>query len=312
MTKQVHAVTGAFGFSGRYIATRLLEKGHEVVTLTNSPNRVSALQGKVGVRSLRFENIETLTQSLSGVEVLYNTYWVRFNHPTFTHADAVKNTLNLFEAAKRAGVKRVVHVSIANANINSPFEYYHGKGQLEIALQASGLSHAILRPAVLFGDEGILINNIAWTLRKLPVFACFGSGNYHLQPIYVDDLAALAVEQGELRDNTIVEAIGPEDYSYKDLVHMIGKTIGADRPIVPIPPALGLIAATLIGKLMGDIFVTKEEIGGLMADLLHVPGATPTGGTRLSDWVNEHRHTLGTKYASELARRLDTTKAYSA
>lgn len=306
-----HAITGAFGFSGKYIAKRLLDKGESVITLTNSPDRPNAFNGKVKAQPLSFNNLDQLTASLEGVDVLYNTYWVRFNHSLFSHADAVKNTLTLFAAAKNAGVSKVVHVSITNPDEQSHLEYFQGKGVLENALKQSGLAYSIVRPAVLFGEEDILINNIAWTLRKFPIFAAFGDpSKYHVCPIYVDDLAKIMVEEGECIENRVVDALGPEDFTYHELVETIGKAIGFPRRVVSIPPTLGYISSRVIGIFVGDIFVTREEIAGLMADLLHVKDAQPTGTTVLSQWVRENAKTLGVRYASELARRKDRCKRY--
>lgn len=307
----LHAITGAFGFSGQYIARRLLGAGEEVITLTNSPKRPSPIGGRVKAYPFRFDDAAVMAESLKGVDVLYNTYWVRFNRDgLFSHAGAVHNTETLFEAAKLAGVRRVVHVSITHADENSPLEYFRGKGYLERVLKESGLSHAIIRPAVLFGPEDILINNIAWTLRHFPVFGTFGRGNYHIQPVHVDDLAGLMVEHGAATDNSVTNAIGPEDYEYRGLVSMIRRELGLKRLIVPMPPELGYRASVAIGKLMGDVFVTREEIDGLMADTLHVAGALPTGKTWLSDWVRENRDVLGRRYHGEMPRRTDRNKAY--
>ena len=301
-----HAVTGAFGYSGRYIARRLLDAGESVRTLTSAPAANSPFGDAVEVHRLDFDDPESLTASLEGVAVLYNTYWVRFNHRNFTHAKAVKNTIVLFDAAKAAGVERIVHVSITNPSIDSPLEYFHGKAQLETALEGPGVSHAILRPAVLFGKEDILINNIAWVLRKLPVFGLFGDGQYRLQPIYVDDLAQLAVEQGRDRQNVVVDAIGPETFTYRGLVEQIGRIIGKPRPIFSVPPWLGHMVACVMGRLVGDVIVTREEIRGLMAEHLYVD-SPPAGRTKLTDWAAEHSTSLGSRYASELARRRRTT-----
>ncbi len=306
----LHAVTGAFGYSGKYIARRLLTLGHEVITLTNSTQRRNPFGDAVRARPFHFDDPDKLTASLEGVSVLYNTYWVRFNHKTFTHADAVRNTKTLFDAAQRAGVERVVHVSITNPSEDSPLEYFGGKAKLETALRDSGLSHAILRPAVLFGREDVLINNIAWMLRKFPVFGLFGRGDYRLQPIYVDDLAQLAVEQGEKRENTLIDAIGPETFTYRDLVHEIARIIGRSRPIVSMPPTVGYLAGVALGVLVGDVVITREEIRGLMADLLWVD-SPPAGTTRLTDWAAEHADSLGHRYASELARRKDRLGDYA-
>ena len=309
MPQELYVVTGAFGYSGKYIAARLLAEGRRVRTLTNSLHRPNPFGEQVEAHAFNFDHPEKLAESLRGARVLYNTYWVRFNYTFFKHEDAVQSTLTLFEAAKEAGVERVVHVSITNPSEHSPLEYFSGKGRLEKALIESGLSYAILRPTVLFGKEDILINNIAWTLRRLPVFGVFGDGSYRLQPIYVDDLAALAVEQGKRRENAIIDAIGPETFTYRDLARAIGEIIGVRRPIISVPPALGYAAGWVIGKLVGDVMITWPEMKGLMGDLL-CTDSPPTGKIKLTDWTREHKDTLGVRYASELARRRDRRKAY--
>ncbi len=303
---EVHAVTGAFGFSGRYIARRLLDLGHRVVTLTNSSDRPAEFKGRITVHPLRFDRPDELRRSLEGVSVLYNTYYVRFNYSgrvIFSYAQAVENSAALFEAAKTAGVKRIVHISITNPSEGSRFEYFRCKARIERLLGESGLSHSILRPAVLFGEDGILINNIAWMLRKFPVFGVFGDGSYRLQPIFVDDLARLAVEEGKRSENSVVDAIGPETFTYRGLVERIGHIIGEPRPIVSIPPALGFLAGRLLGTVLRDELITRDEIEGLMAELLYVD-APPAGRTRLTDWAREHSTTLGVRYESELERRI--------
>ncbi len=305
----IHAVTGAYGYSGKYIAQRLLDAGQTVVTLTNSLARTNPFGRRIRAFPFHFDRPDLLTGQLRGVSVLYNTYWVRFNHHLFQHADAVRNTLVLFEAAKKAGVQRIVHVSITNPSADSPLEYFRGKAILEKALIDSGVSHAILRPAVLFGKEDILINNIAWTLRRLPVFGVFGDGRYRLQPIHVDDLAALAVQHGNQSENAILNAIGPETFTYRELVAKIGQLIGKERPIIPIAPWFGYAVGWLLGLLVGDVVITREEIEGLMAGLLYVD-APPAGPTALTDWVRSHARTLGRSYTSELARRKDHVSAY--
>jgi len=309
--KQIHAVTGAFGYSGKYIAQRLLDRGYTVRTLTNSIHRQNPFGDKVEAHPFNFDNPEKLTHSLKGVSVLYNTYWVRYNYNTFTFSAALRNTLTLFNSAKEAGVERLVHISITNPSKNSHLEYFRGKAMAEKALQESGISYSILRPAVLFGKEDILINNIAWVLRRSPVFGVFGDGSYRLQPIYVDDLAKLAVEQGEKRENTVIDAIGPETFTYKGLVQEIGKAIGKKRLIISVPPTVGYIVGGIIGKIVHDTFVTRNEIEGLMAGLLCVD-SQPTGKTRFTNWARKHAESRGKHYASELARRTDRLREYTA
>ncbi len=302
-------VTGAFGYSGKYITQRLLDLGHNVRTVTNSTQRPNPFGSQVQAYPYNFDNPDQLTETLRGASVLYNTYWVRFDYADFSHSRAIQNSLRLFEAAHQAGVKRVVHISITNPSEDSSLPYFSGKARLERALAESGMRHAILRPAVLFGKEDILINNIAWTLRHLPVFGVFGDGAYRLQPIYVDDLAALAVEQGQAHEDRVIDAIGPETFTYRQLVDTLGKLIGHRRPIISLPPVLGYAAGWLIGRLVGDVLITRDEVSGLMQDLLYT-NSPPAGTTRLTAWVQQHSETLGHFYASELRRRLDRDVPY--
>lgn len=306
---QLHVVTGAFGYTGKYIAQLLLDEGHTVRTLTNSPNRENPFAGRVEVHPFNFDDIDKLTESLRGADVLYNTYWVRFNHRLFKHADAVDNTLKLFAAARQSGVKRIVHVSITNPSLDSPLEYFSGKAHLEKALIDSGLSHAILRPAVLFGHFDILVNNIAWMIRHMPIFGVFGDGNYRLQPIHVEDFALLAVKEAKGTQNTIVDGIGPETFTFRELVQTISQAIGVRRKIISIPPSVGFMLGWFLGKVKGDVMITREEIRGLMDDLLYTD-SPPAGQIKLSEWASENADELGRSYASELARRVDRKKAY--
>ncbi len=308
--RELHVVTGAFGYSGRYITERLLRAGNRVRTLTNSPDREHPFGNRVEVHPFNFDHPERLASSLEGAKVLYNTYWVRFNHADFRYSQAVDNTRTLFSAARRAAVSRVVHVSITNPSEDSPLEYFRGKASVERDLRESGLSHAILRPAVLFGGEDILINNIAWVLRHLPIFGVFGAGHYRLQPINVHDFADLAVAQGVERADRTIDAIGPETYSYRELVQELARIIGVRRPIVSVPPPLGYAAGWLLGKLLGDVLITRDEVEGLMQDLLATE-SEPTGRTKLSSWAREHAATLGRRYATELGRRRDRRVAYA-
>src|SRR5271157_5152007 len=230
--QELHVVTGAFGYSGKYITARLLSEGRQVRTLTNSIHRANPFGGQVEARPFDFHSPEELVASLRGAAVVYNTYWVRFAFGGLSHQQAVRNTLQLFACAQEAGVRRIVHVSITNPSQDSPLSYFSGKAAVERALRQSGISYAILRPAVLFGKEDILINNIAWALRHLPAFGVFGNGHYRLQPIYVDDLAALAVAQGKETADVTIDAVGPETFTYLGLVSIIASVIGKSSPVV--------------------------------------------------------------------------------
>jgi uncharacterized protein YbjT (DUF2867 family) len=299
-----HAVTGAFGFSGRHIAARLIADGYEVLNLTNHPPRPISLGASPTATAPLVFDETVLAQSLYGVDTLFNTYWVRFSRGGTTHAAAVRNSLTLIEAARAAGVRRIVHVSIANPDASSKLPYYSGKAEVEKALAASGVGYAILRPAVLFGDEPILVNNIAWLLRRFPIFAIPGSGGYRIQPIHVADLADLAVQFAAQLGNVVADAAGPETFDFTEFVGLIRGSVGSRAPIVHGPPGLALFAATLLGWSLHDVLLTRDELDALMADLL-VSHSPPLGRTSFTAWLTEASPWLGRSYLSEVKRHFE-------
>lgn len=294
-------ITGAFSYTGLYTTRRLLERGWQVRTLTYHPQRAGALGDTVPAFPYRFDSPEALEQALRGVRVLINTYWVRFPHGGATFETAVRNTQALLQAAKQAGVRRVVHVSIANPSLESPLAYYRGKALLEEAVRNSGLSYAILRPTVIFGREDILINNIAWFVRKFPVFCIPGNGGYGLQPIYVEDMARLLADAAESDENYVRDAAGPETFSFEELVRLIGKKLGRRVRTVHVPAAIAYLITRMAGWFVADVILTWEEYKGLMGNLL-VSSDPPAGTVRLSEWLSANRESVGVRYASELAR----------
>jgi uncharacterized protein YbjT (DUF2867 family) len=295
------AVTGAFSYSGKYVAKRLLERGEELITLTGHPDRPDPFNGQVKVFPLDFDAGQELVASLAGVDVLVNTYWVRFDRAANTQPRAVENTRKLIDAARQAGVKRVVHISITNPSADSPLPYFWGKAANERTVIGSGMSYAILRPTVLVGSEDILINNIAYLLRRFPIFLIPGDGSYRLQPVIVTDLADLVVEAVYRKDNFIIDAVGPDVFTFKELVDQVAGVLHTRRPLISVHPRLALFAAQFLSLFVGDTLLTPEEIDGLMADLL-VSAEPPRGKTRFVDWLAANKDRIGTMYASELKR----------
>jgi nucleoside-diphosphate-sugar epimerase len=297
------AVTGAFSYTGKYITSRLLDRGEDVITLTNHPDRPDPFAGKVKAFPLNFKNQEELIKNLSGVDVLINTYWIRFDRDDNTQPRAVENTKVLVQAAAKAGVKRIVHISITNPSAKSHLPYFWGKAANEKAVIASGMSYAILRPTVLFGGKGedVLINNIAWILRRFPMFGLPGDGSYRLSPVHVDDLAKLAVEAVYSHENYIWDAVGPDEFTFRELVEEIGESVQAKKPVVHFPPRLSLLAAQVISLFVKDVVLTPEEVVGLMENLL-VSEEAPRCQTSLREWLKQNTSSVGRTYASELAR----------
>lgn len=295
------AVTGAFGYTGAAIARRLISSGRRVRTLTAHPKRENEFGASIEIAALDFGDAAGLRRSLAGIETLYNTYWVRFPHGAETFERAVANSRALFAAALDARVRRVVHISISNPSLDSPLGYFRGKAQVEEALRTTGVSHAIVRPTVIFGGRDILINNIAWFLRRFPVFGVPDCGESRLQPIFVEDVAEIAIRAGMGTDNVVMDAVGPETYAFEQLVRLIAKTVKSHARIVRMKPAVLKPLLWALGKLVGDLVLTDEEIAGLAANLL-VSSRPPLGKTRISQWLAENQTRVGMEYASELKR----------
>lgn len=298
-------ITGAFSYTGKYTTQLLLEHGYRIRTLTNHPRRASPFGSDVEVHPYHFDQPALLAESLRGADTLLNTYWLRFPHRGLTYETAVRNTQALLAAARRVGVRRIVHVSIANPSLDSPLGYYSGKARLEEAVRLSGMSYAILRPTVIFGREDILINNIAWFLRNFPVFGIPGDGRYGIQPIYVEDMAALMADAAAREDSYTQDATGPETYSFEELVRLIASTLERRVRLVHVPTGLAYLATRCVGWWVRDVVLTRDEYRGLMGNLL-VSHQPPAGRTSLRAWLAENRDSVGQRYASELHRHFRT------
>lgn len=298
---ELYVVTGALGYTGKYITRRLLSKGKRVKTLTGHPNRHNPFGSRISLAPFDFDNPSELTKSLQGATVLINTYWVRFPYGQVTYDKAVANTQILIKAAEEAGIRRIVHISITNASESSSLPYFKGKGLLEKAIINSKMSYAIIRPTVIFGNEDILINNIAWILRRFLVFVIPGSGDYKLQPVFVEDMADLVVSAAEKDENVILDAVGPETYTFNELAQLIRDKTGGSARIVHLRPGLALFLSGLVGRVVRDVVLTQDEVDGLMANLL-ISKDPPIGKTRLSEWLGQNAATVGANYASELNR----------
>jgi nucleoside-diphosphate-sugar epimerase len=297
---ELDVVTGAFSYSGAAIARDLQAAGRRVRTLTGHPRRAPAGTA-IEVRTLDFSDPAGLTESLRGARTLYNTYWVRFAHGQVSHETAVAQSRVLFQAAAEAGVRRVVHVSITHPSSDSPYPYFRGKAAVEQALSDFGLSHAVLRPAILFGGNGVLINNIAWLLRHLPVFAVGGTGQYRIRPIHVDDLARMCLRAADSTQTQIMDAVGPERPTFLELVRFIKDAVGSRSQVVRVPGSLIPPSARLLGLALRDTLLTAEEYQAMAAGLADTDGPA-TGETSLNRWITDHKDTLGRSYANELTR----------
>ena len=304
-------VTGAFSYTGSQIATRLLEAGREVRTLTFHPDRAHPLRAGVETLAYSFDDPAALTRSFDGVSTFYNTFWVRFDHGQTTFASAIERSRMLFYAARNAGVERIVHVSISNPSAESPLPYFRGKALVEYALAQAGVSYAIVRPTWVFGGErDVLVNNIAWILRRMPAFALPGSGEYLVQPVHIDDVARICIESAPRRDDIVIDAAGPETMRFGEVIELVSRAVNRRAPVFHLPPRVMATTARALGLLVHDVVLTPDEISGLMAGLL-VSHSPPTGQIAFSRWLDEHSTSIGRAYANELQRHFAPAQSAS-
>lgn len=294
-------VTGATGFTGRHIARRLLQRGAEVRTLTNHPDRDVPFRDRLEMHPYAFEEPAAMARFMAGAEVFFNTYWVRFSRGETTFRRAVERSGLLFRAAREAGVERIVHVSIANPSEGSTLPYYRGKALVEADLRGLGVSHAILRPTLVFGSEDILLNNIAWLLRRFPAFLVPGDGVYPVRPVHVDDVAAAALEAAAEHQSRIEDVAGPEVLTFRELLEAVAAALDADVRLWSVPSTLAYAATRILGRIVDDVVLTRHELEGLRAGLLTVDAAS-AGGVRFTEWILEHADELGRSWHSELDR----------
>jgi len=294
-------VTGAFSYTGRFIGRKLLDDGRRVRTLTNHPQRPGAQELEADVKKLDFTDRAGLVESLRGADVFYNTYWVRFRHGGIGFGDAVANTRILMSAAAEAGVRKVVHISVSNPSLDSHLDYYAGKARTEEIVRDAGIQWAVVRPTLIFGPGDILINNIAWLLRRMPFFVMPERGSYRVQPVAGEDVAKIATWAAAQPANLTVDAAGPEVMTYAELVDSVAIAVRRRPRIVNMPAGLTLAAGNVVGLFMRDILLTRQELEGLMEELL-VSKEEPRGTRRVDDWLLRSAAVLGRSYASELSR----------
>jgi uncharacterized protein YbjT (DUF2867 family) len=298
---RLDALTGAFGFTGRAIAERLLAEGRDVVTLTRRSGVDDPLRDRLRVEPFDVRQPERLAAALEGVDTLYNTHWIRFPRGAMTYERATADSATLVAAARAAGVRRIVHVSVVNAAADAPTPYVRAKAALEAMVRSSGLEWVIVRPTLTYGSNDILINNLAWALRRLPIYGMPGRGRYTVQPVHVDDVARICVEASVADAGLTLDAAGPEIVAYRDLVAMVRSAVGSHSLVVPMPQAAVIASAKLLGALVRDVVLTSDEVLELTSSFL-TSSEPPRGTTRISAWLSANAATLGRHWSSELAR----------
>ena len=290
-------VTGAFSFTGRYVAKRLLADGEEVRTMTRFPQSASPFSQEVRAVPYDYDSLDSLTEALAGCNRLINTYWRRQPEGALGYDRVVQQSKNLFAAAKAAGVERIVHISINDPH-GKDFPYFRAKCRTERALRECGVSAIVVRPQLVFGDGELLINNLAWTLRKSRWAPVPGDGRYLMQPIHADDYADLIVAVARTEQRGVVDGVGPDVLTYDDMVRLVGEAIGRSPRIIHVHPRIFARAARVVSRFFTEPTVLKYEVYGCLVENGVVP-RQPQGSRRLVDWLRERKDSLGRRYADQ-------------
>ena len=294
-------VTGSFGYIGKYITQELISSGKRVKTITTHPDKPNPFGNDVKAYPYNFDNPELLINVLKGCETLFNTYWVRFNYAKQSFENAVRNTDILFDSARKAGIKKIVHIGVTNCSESDALPYYRGKALQEKMLKELGIPYSIIRPTLVFGKEDILVNNIAWTIRRFPLVPIFGSGDYKVQPVFVKDVASIAVECAQKNTSETLDAIGPETFTYTEMLQVMASILNQDVKFIHVWPDIGIFLGKIIGLFVDDVLLTKDELRGLMANKLTSQEA-PNGKTKFTEWLKANKEIVGERYTSELDR----------
>ena len=292
-------ITGASGFIGGAISHRLIGRD-EIRSLTSHPEK-NRFGERVQSFAYDFDAPMRMEEAFRGVDVFVNSYYVRFNYGRATFELAVDRTRELIALARLAGVRKIVHVSVSNADERSDLPYYSNKGRIERLVRESGLDYTILQPAIVVGPGDILVNNIAFFLRRLPVFTIFERGEYRVQPITVDAFADLAIEAIDAIDgphgHATLPVAGPRDWIFLDLVRAVHAAVGSRARIVHAPAALALAGLKVAGLFLGDVVLTPDEVTGLTREYLYVERPLRRGAD-FAQWLAQPgvASTLGRRY----------------
>ena len=296
------AVTGAFSYTGSAIARELLARDRQVRTLVRSPPPAGhPLAESVEVAPLALDDQAALVSALAGIEVLHNTFWIRFPRGRSTFEWAIAASARLFRAAAAAGVERIVHISVTRPSVSSPYAYFRAKAAVDELALGGSVPATSVRPSLVFGGrQEILVNNIAWFLRRSPAFAV-PRRPCRVQPVHVEDVARIAADAGGSPEPGIVDAVGPETFTYRELVEHIAAAVGSRARLVPLPEQAVAALGRTAGVPLRDTVVTAEELGALTASLL-TSDEPPLGRVSFSEWVAGQADWLGREYHSELER----------
>lgn len=249
----------------------------------------------IEARPHAFGDADALAAAFEGVRTFYNTYWIRTGDSS-GYASALARSKELIDAAAAAGVERIVHMSVLGASEDAPYPYFRAKAEVEEHGRNSGVPFAAVRPALIFGGSSALLSNLAWMLRRLPVMGVAGDGTYRVRPVHVEDVADICVDLADRDladlDGTVVDAVGPDRPTYDELIRHVRTAVGGRARIVHLPVPAVVAGARVLGWILEDEVLTRDELVSTMAGIADTDGPA-TGATSVIEWIHRRGATLG-------------------
>jgi uncharacterized protein YbjT (DUF2867 family) len=279
---QVVTVFGGTGFLGRRIVSHVRDKGFSVRIASRRPKRSSGDDPELRSIAADIRERQSIATAVEGAFGVVNAVGLYVERGTETfHAVHVVAAERVAEEARKAGVKRLVHISGIGADAHSSSPYIRARGQGEQAVRAAFASVEVIRSAVMFGPDDAFLNTLIQLLRRLPVYPMFGRGETRLQPADVEDVgeAVARLMQRTGTEAITVECGGPRVYSYDELLRTIARAANVRRILVPVPFAAWHALAGVAEMLPGAP-ITRNQVELMQIDTVvsaDVPGFADLG-----------------------------------
>lgn len=265
---------GGTGFVGRHIARLLCAQGWAVRIPTRDADKAKQMLASVAVEIVPVEiisadvhDVAQLAKLFAGMDAVINLVGILHEQrgQTFQRAH-VELPRKVIEAARSAGVRRLLHMSALNAAADGPSAYLRSKGEAEMLVQASGLQTTVFRPSVIFGAGDKFLTLFAKLARWAPLLplAC---ADAKFQPVWVEDVAQTFLHS--LNDASSIgqhyDICGPRVYRLRELVSFVAACRDRHPLIVPLPNAVAYLQASVM-ELLPVKLMTRDNFLSMQQD----------------------------------------------
>ncbi len=284
--KGLVTVFGGSGFLGRHVVRALLKRGWRVRAAVRRPDLAGYLQplGMVGWVQPIQANLRyrwSVDRAVENVDAVVNlTAIMTPSGRQSLEAVNVFGARAVAEAARGAGLDRVVHVSALGADPEAPSAYGRSKAAGEAGVFETLPDSVVMRPSVMFGPEDHFFNRFAGMAQMSPALPLVGGGKTLFQPVFAGDVASAIADavEGKARPGTVYELGGPEVHSFRDCMEIMLEVIGRKRMLVPLPWPVARAMASVLQFVPGKP-LTPDQVRQLRVDNVVSEAAVAEGRT---------------------------------